>query len=166
MTADDITPKLLKWASNFGRRFVLPNVHVIGSPWESDVVSVTAAYYWSEFEIKISVADYRADLQKVDCSYANNPTNKHEAYAAAGPIQKRWSDIPKPKHFWFVTPPGLLHGIDVPEHCGIVECHTGLRVVRQAPKLKHATKLDQKAIYNLAVKAADRYRIARREASR
>jgi len=164
VTASEIQKALISWLKWIGGRLILPNVYVKGSPWESDVVSVTAAYYWSEYEIKISLDDFRQDFCKID-TFGKTicPTSilKHAAYASAGEINSHHHIIPKPKNFWFVVPGGLLDDEVVPEHCGIVEYgleygHWRLKWTRPAPTLRSATKLDQAAIFNLAQKAAFR----------
>lgn len=94
---------------------------------------------------------------------------KHDLYAADEPIARR-SDygsrfeqiVPKPKQFYFVVPCGLLAGVEVPKHCGIVEFTVadrhgwGVAITRRAPKLKAPTQLCAKSIFKLGMKAAHR----------
>ena len=144
------------------RSIVLGNVFVKGSPWESDVIAVTGARYWHEYEIKVTRADYQADFAKRTNRFSPNSRTKHDCYADENELTRRWGGcIPKPKSFTFVVPKGLLEGLDVPEHCGIIEYdkdngYWGMEHVRAAPTLLKPTKLNPAQIFNLALKAAGR----------
>ncbi len=145
---------------------ILPNVFVGGSNWESDMVEVKKSGLWYEYEIKLSVADYRADFEKKQFGYMHNSLRKHEAYASDQPIMLGTRRlIPKPKQFYFVVPAGLLDAVKVPSHCGILEFTDpvksrswGISVKRYPPTLKPPTKLSPEWIFNLAVKASGRIR--------
>ncbi len=161
ITARQIQASLVKSLRLCSRAMVMPNTYILDSPWEADVIAVTRAYYWHEYEIKVTLADYRKDFEKTE-SYKNSGRLKHDLYAAEGEIRTRYGVIPKPKEFSFVVPQGMLDGIEVPKHCGIIECTPGriatyrTRTVRSAPTLRKASKLNQSQIYNLACKAAGR----------
>lgn len=148
---------------------ILPNVYVGSSPWEADAIKVTKSCYWVEYEVKVSVADYRADFSKRRSRWVHDGMTKHEAYSSTDTISlsARHSNqhgvIPKPKQFYFVVPEGLLDGIDVPAHCGIIQVAPdslrigwNVMVTRVAPNLKSPTKLETKDIFNLAAKASHR----------
>ncbi len=142
---------------------VMGNVYVKGSSWESDVIAVTKAFYWHEYEIKLSVADYRNDFQKRISGFSPKSQRKHDVYASRGELAKRYGRLlPRPKSFSFVVPEGLLDDIDVPKHCGIIICrptkHDGLAAwtQRPAPTLWKPTKLSPSQIFNLAAKVAGR----------
>jgi len=139
------------------------NVFLKDSPFEADAIRVTKACYWHEYEIKISVADYHADFQKT-AGYGKQGDAKHDLYSSDSAIVTRWGIRPKPKSFSFVVPIGLLEGIDVPAHCGIIEygeklTYWNVKVKRPSPTLKNATKLTPEQIFNLACKAACRINI-------
>lgn len=147
---------------------VLPNVYVGYSPWECDAIRVSKTYHWVEYEVKVSVADYRADFFKRQIRWKSDSLLKHDAYKSDEPIEVRSSYmdritiIPKPKQFYFVVPKGLLDAMDVPPHAGIIEFDAdgkrdwGIKVKRRAPNLKQPTKLDAKTVFNLAAKASHR----------
>ncbi len=145
---------------------ILPNVFVGGSHWESDMIEVKKSGLWYEYEIKLSVADYRADFEKKQWNYVSDSLRKHDLYSSDQPIMCGTRKlIPKPKQFFFVVPVGLLDGQDVPEHCGILEFTDpkvsrgwGISAKRYPRTLKPATKLAPEAIFNLAVKASGRIR--------
>lgn len=150
---------------------VFPNVFVGRNPWECDVIKVSSAYFWVEFEVKISMQDYRADFRKRQFRWRSDSLSKHEAYSCSDPIEmrspytNRVGVIPKPKQFYFVTPKGMLDGVDVPSHCGLIEFDEknkrswGMDVVRVAPNLKSPTRLKIDQVFDLAKKASHRLRL-------
>ena len=162
ISAKTVSERLVWYLRTNAAGIVLQNVFVHGSPWESDVIRVTQAWFWTEFEIKVSRPDFFADMRKRLCSWNPNSPTKHDLYASAEPIRRSGMHakiLPKPKKFFFVTPAGLIAATDVPSHCGLIELdpegrHHGLSVVKQATVLPCHTKLSANAIFNLAAKAA------------
>ena len=57
----------------FRRSFVLPN-YTPHAWWESDVFEITAAGYFVEYEVKISVSDFKADAKKRDDGWCYDET--------------------------------------------------------------------------------------------
>jgi len=129
----------------------MQNVFIVGSPFECDLINVTQAGYFTEYEMKVSIADFKADFRKR--SYA---INKHEYYANQQPAKET---IPRPRKFYFVTPAGLLSNETLPDHCGLIEWGESFGYykvkTRIEPKqIRLPTKLDSKQIFNLCVKAS------------
>lgn len=90
---------LMNWLmNNRAHIYVLPNSNQFFY-WEADLLSVTKAGLCHEFEIKISLADYKRDAAK------------HKHHLIGGPGQG-------PAYFWYAT-----HGfeIDPPEKAGWIE---------------------------------------------
>lgn len=145
---------------------IMPNIWLEHSPWECDMIAVTEACYYSEYEIKVSVADYQNDFRKRLRSWSKQSVTKHETLASGEDhvFDRRFgskSFLPRPKQFYFVVPAGLLDKQTVPEHCGIMEFDPTfhgwkIRTKREAPKLKKPTKLSQKAIFAIGCKASQR----------
>jgi hypothetical protein len=107
----------------------IPNSTVLYR-WEADLISVTSAGLAHEYEVKISLADYRRDFDK---------KWKHMSLK-----DQLWQG---PNYFWYVT-----HGFDIdpPEYAGWIDivCSTrsGLllaEVRKQAPRL-HTRKVTDK----------------------
>jgi hypothetical protein len=73
--------------------------------YECDLFQVTRSLYWVEFEIKISVADFRADFRK---GY------KHRDLANGGPKI--------PRRFWYVMPVEIADKVqdEIPEYAGLI----------------------------------------------
>ena len=91
--------------------------------WECDIISVTRAGYAQEFEIKRTLADYRADSIK---------TEKHQR------LELRQGHIPT--RFWYVINGFDLNTKDVPEYAGLIIIDgegiwNAINIKKKAPKL-------------------------------
>lgn len=119
-----------------GSKVIVPNRHVPG--WfEADILSVSKARYWSEWEIKLSIADFNADFNK---------RAKH----------RRLADMERPdgpKFFTYIMPEELAERVNVPEYAGLiaVSSNTGrwlnFRTIKNAPPRK-SKKVTDKALSN------------------
>ncbi len=86
--------------------------------WENDVCMVTKSGYWIEYEVKLTVADFRVDSQKqkeVLPRAWGEPVkfeNKHDLLANTerGPCR-----------FFYVVPEGLLANEQLPVWAGLIE---------------------------------------------
>lgn len=128
---------------------LLENVFLLKSPWECDLIDVTENGFYTEYEAKVSVADFKADFRKRSYSL-----NKHEYFADRRPSKQ---DIPRPKKFYFVTHAGLLDGQELPDHCGLIEWSESygyykVKKRKDAKQIAVPTKLSSKQIFNLCVK--------------
>jgi hypothetical protein len=152
VTAKDITLALC--LPRYAKGFCLPRYTPKG--WfECDVAEFTAAGYLREYEIKISRADFKADVKKrASLSYYAHRRGikgklKHEQLQvgdACGPVQ-----------FWYVVPRGLVQLNEVPEFAGLIEMsehsspawrakgYMQEHEAKPAPRL-HAAKLEQAVI--------------------
>lgn len=111
---------------------IVPNSCVFG--WESDMVSVTRAGLITEYEVKITVADFRKDAGKARASILINPT--YERYGKT--LTHR-----RPNYFYYVVPDGLIKIEDVPEYAGLIYVRTrGMTREIKAPTRIHREKLD------------------------
>jgi hypothetical protein len=103
-----------RWARNF----CVPNYTPPGW-WECDLFEVTEKRAFREYEVKLSVADFRADAKKereVGPYVFRQPRvteRKHDRLAAADPRG--------PSQFYYVTPRGLLDGEPLPPWAGWIE---------------------------------------------
>lgn len=64
MTERDLQNALYYYTLGRNHRIRCPNVCCY--PWESDLLSVTAAGLVHEYECKVSLSDFRADAKKAD----------------------------------------------------------------------------------------------------
>lgn len=147
MTERGIQNALFPWLA-FERGYLLscPNYTPLG--WfECDLWAVTKAGFAVEFEIKISVADFKADTKKGPTEHelkryeaaphrmpGFDPRTKHNRLFDADPRG--------PSRFFYVTPARLLDGIEIPPFAGLIVMSDRMRpsVIRDAPKL-HKTKV-------------------------
>lgn len=150
--ADELTERAIQqhlWFDMNSRcRVILPNYTPRG--WhECDLWAVTRAGYAHEYEIKLSVSDFRADARKVEGwrvrqegdGWVSLPSRKKHERLARG-------DHKGPTRFWYVVPNGLLKRPWLPAWAGLIEAensshgHLILRRQRKAPRL-HNQKVAQ-----------------------
>jgi hypothetical protein len=129
MTAEDLTIAIMENRGAPGS-VTLPNFYPEGW-WECDVFEVTKSGYFYEFEVKLSVADFRRDATKTRAKTLT-PAEKDEYWAAhaaycraprdskppcpAWPNESKHSRLargcPKgPSRFWFVVPESIEEAI-------------------------------------------------------
>lgn len=158
MELNETTIQRVIMGENYRQGFCLPNYTPRGW-WECDVFATTAAGYFREYEIKLSVTDFKKDRKKSARPYRlgeksgwGKPSiGKHELLSKGDPRG--------PVQFWYVTPPGLLFPEPVengnpeavvPPWAGLIEiCAQGHwlrpREVKAAPRL-HGEKFSQKRL--------------------
>lgn len=130
---DLITKELLKYARSTPSDIVVPNWYV--GKWEMDVFKLSKAGYVTEYEVKVSVSDFRNDFKK--------QTDKQLAkmYEAAGHAfdSKRKHDCLEGRcnQFYFVVPAGLVDKSEVPDNCGLIYFENGkFSIVKLAKRTK------------------------------
>lgn len=131
--------------------------------WECDMWSLSKSGYWSEYEIKLTVADFNKDREKREQplgrwdrhtkSYSKVPERvKHDLLASGS--------VDGPSRFWYLLPESVLSKVTVPPWAGVREIvhwkgRTGLRIRQMAPQL-HRQKCSEQII--ATVKTAFFYR--------
>lgn len=125
--------------------WILPTITPV-KWWECDIFSLTRAMYMIEFEIKVSVADFKADFKKSltgwdaekfrgypPLPYVNSRKMTDEQIEERkAEIKRRQEPVYKhdllhqgyeqgPAYFWFATPKGLLTPDMIPEYAGLIE---------------------------------------------
>lgn len=163
VTANEVQAALIRDLRYMSKCLILPNTYV-NSKYESDVIKVTKAFFWTEYEIKVSRSDFLADFKKGRKIYQNRKqvvVKKHDELISGKEIHLYGQVLSRPKYFYFVTPKGMLKLSEIPKHCGLIEYdpksgYWGLPVKRKATILKGATRLSTNDIWKLAVKAAGR----------
>jgi hypothetical protein len=133
---------------------MMPNYTPFGW-YECDLWGVTKAGYAVEFEIKVSVADFRADTKKGRLRRAGclrGPNNQMTEYKHARLEQR---DAKGPSRFFYVVPEGLIGLDELPDWAGLIliskyedprYAHLLIQTELQpAPKL-HKHKADPKTI--------------------
>ena len=106
--------------------------------WPCDLFVVTKSRLAHEYEIKLTVHDFRRDCEKA--SLANGV--KHERLAA--------KDVRGPARFWYILPSGLVAEADIPAWAGLQEVEQrgrwlGFKVTKPAPLL-HDNRVDDDVV--------------------
>ena len=102
--------------------------------WENDVIRITKAGYWIEYEIKLSRSDYYGDRRKRNCPWDGPIETKHNILAA--------NDGRGPKNFWFVCPWNVIRVENLPPWAGLINTsenkygHMKFDVLKRAPNRK------------------------------
>lgn len=119
MTAIQIQRRIM--FDRYRRSFVLPNYTPLN--WfECDVFEITKAGYFVEYEIKVSVEDFKADAEKRRSSrwryvqgqvVSPSTDKKHDLISSA-------SDA-CPSRFFYCAPEGVLDKSDIPPWAGLLE---------------------------------------------
>ena len=139
INANQITHFIL--GSRWMKSFALPRYTPMGW-WECDVFQITKAGYWVEYEVKTSLADFRADAGKRRFS-RDGGLIKHDQLAARS--------TNGPSRFFFVAPRGLIALDMVPEWAGLIEVYggnhrlTGEIRAKDAPRL-HEEKANERMV--------------------
>lgn len=114
-----------------GHRMVAPNVSWSWLYWEADLISVTQADYWHEYEIKCTKSDFIRDFDKA----------KHRMLQGALSHYERI-----PNYFWYVAPITAIP-LCIPDYAGLIQVNwkrhsqaLEVKYVKKA-KLLHHNKL-------------------------
>ena len=134
-----------------------PRYTMRGWPWEMDLCTLTKSGYVTEFEVKVSRADFRKDAEKCathwlgwDVAGRGSKTEKwvkHDLLAAR--------DERGPNRFFYAMPKGLVTLDEVPPWAGLIELEETRYgqiyprlITRPAPRL-HSKKADEKLIQEI-----------------
>lgn len=140
MTAKEITVRL--YHTLYGASQLLIPRYTPSKWWECDLWRLTKADFVDEYEIKLSVSDFRADLLKKQQGWEigengryqqKPPVTKHELLAGS----ERG-----PNRFWFVVPEEIEEKISVPEYAGLLVFGRYNPVVRKKAPRRHSRKWD------------------------
>ncbi len=116
ITEGDVARNLMY--ARYRRSFVLPR-YTPRNWWEADVFELTASRYFREYEIKLTLADFRADAEKRKedrwrrIGLPTDKETKHQRIARGDPSG--------PTQFWFVAPMGVIPLEQVPDWAGLIE---------------------------------------------
>jgi len=120
-----------------GHEIILPNVSWSWLNWEADLISITKARYLNEFEIKISLSDFKKDFDKRKHNYFRH-SNSHRM----------------PNYFWYVAPIEAIP-ICIPDYAGLIEIWEGerdgriwLKEIKRPTKI-HGRKLESLDVYSM-----------------
>lgn len=163
---EQITRALVLHLSSSGS-LILTNVFVNPSPWECDVLAVTKTFCLTEYEIKVSVNDFRADFRK-DAWFINRGNfygsmkiRKHDYYLKGLPSGLDTKNVPTiPKKFVFVAPRGMISATNIPAQYGLMEFgddrfgRPRVRLVKRPKDNKLSKPIEPWQLFHMARKAA------------
>jgi len=125
ITANDISRQLIGWVQSSGAEICIPNYYY--GPYEMDLFRLTTSGYVYEYEIKVSLQDFRKDLAKSQKVYNRSETKKHETMA---------SGTATPNKFYFVVPENLVPLKEIPPYAGLIcfcRSRPFLKTIKPAP---------------------------------
>ena len=138
MTEKDIQRVFYK---EYSKKFltIIPNTYHFGE--ESDLLGINKRGYLTEFEIKISVRDFKRDFKKKGKhTLLSNRTvapvthwyRRNKTFRTTENIDdaKSWSI---PNRYAFLVPENLIRAEDVPEYAGLYYC-IGKHSIREIKK--------------------------------
>jgi hypothetical protein len=143
MTARDIQRSVI--VQLYRRTFCMPN-YTPKSWWECDIFQVTQAGFFYEYEIKLTLSDFKADAKKeraviVDTTPDKWRVEKHNKHQRLGQPEG-------PVCFYYVAPAGLLNASLIPEWAGQIVVSPNaygryhhFHIEKKAPRL-HSQKVD------------------------
>lgn len=100
MTTKDIEKGFVKFVrTNKKSNFVFPNIYL--GNFECDILEITKSMYAYEYEVKISVSDFKADAKK-----------------------KGKFDMPRTNYFYYIVPKDLISVDMLPDYAGLIYCET------------------------------------------
>lgn len=127
--------------------FCFPNVYFAGC--EMDFAMVTKAGYLYEFEVKLSLADWRGDIRK-------------DKWCKPLLVERRQQEVSR---MFYVVPQELVDKVPpfVPQSTGIIGIDTYFNFARQAKRNTNARKLTDRDMVNLLTSTYYRYWTERRK---
>lgn len=139
---EDAVAKLIiqdRWAKNT----VLPK-YTPNAWWENDVCQITKPGYWIEYEIKLTLADFKRDAGKVRELFPR-------PYGEPAKFEKKHDLLATtergPSQFYYVAPEGVLDGVALPAWAGLIVVTNDFGIARlrksvEAPR-RHKRKDEQ-----------------------
>lgn len=117
----------------------------MGLPWEADVLAISKTAYMTEVEIKVSMADWKKDMEKHKHRLWDRGHIRRFYYAAPMKLAKRFAEVE-----------GL------PAYAGVLGCGgdndwAHVEVLRSAQTNPQARKLSEREMMNAARLAAIRF---------
>lgn len=140
----------------------LPNSNVLG--WESDMIGVTKAGIMHEYEIKLTLADFKADMKKERHQHIERFRRGEKFYEKKYPWGTYKCDVLLPaNYFWYVVPKELASKIILPEYAGLLVIQTGRAIIKETPAPRmHREKITEKQLWQMVGSACRRFWSARR----
>ena len=143
--------QLALWRKFINSVAVVPNAMFYH--WESDLLVVSRSMYVTEYEIKISVSDFRADAKKERAELIQMEYYRPGWDFGGDPIK-----VGRPNRFYYVMPEDIAFKITVPDWAGLMVLRKPryLSEVKR-PKRLHNEKIEHEQVTNLIRKMQYRF---------
>lgn len=136
LTEGIIQERLIKAYRN-DCHLMISNLYIYN--WESDVFKQLKSGYTEEIEIKISIADFKADKNKLE-KHKRIETGITWSYSKREDVET----FCRPNRFYYAVPEFMVEKVEIPEYAGLIRVFEDLRrhpsVIKKAPLL-HKDKL-------------------------
>ncbi len=137
LTAKDITAGIFKHFHKKSK-WIIESIYLLFDS-ESDVVTMSKARYITEYEVKVTLSDFKRDMAK---RYKMGRVSEDKHFALS-------SGKTGIKHFYFCGPKDMIPLELIPKHAGLMEFWEQgggvmYRIVKKAPTLVNATKASLK----------------------
>lgn len=119
MTTKEIQKAIAIYEVN-RHRFVCENITDVRAIYEADVMSISKSGIVTEFEVKISRSDFKADAKKMKF-YQYDLARKKDKYAIRV----------TPNKFYYVCPIGLIKPEEVPDYAGLIYIYEQTEIKRE-----------------------------------
>lgn len=122
-------------------RYIMNNLYVFHTTWESDYLAMTKAGYLYECEVKISRADFKNDWKKerkhqiLEGTYMPKEVDVFERGKWVNRISET---VLKPHYFYYAVPEGLITEDEVPDYAGLIyicDVYPRFKIVKECKKL-------------------------------
>lgn len=155
---------------------IFPNIDCI-TGYEADILAITKAGYSVEYEIKLTISDFRADKKKLhkhsslsgNVKEVQNPYSEWEgtekAYVLPGTpmtdlysLRERCYPELRPKKFWYVINGFDVQEKEIPDYAGLMRFiqFGPFEIIKAAPSLD-ALPVDKKRIEHAKMNMLFRY---------
>jgi len=129
MTEQKIIKSLFNFANDKGHKYMCSNTMCIPGVGEADFLSVNKSLFITEYEIKVSKSDFKADFRNKVAKHkrmvgeliSRRKWTGHCKTTNEG-IYEEWEEIQKPfvNYFFFVCPKDLISIEEVPDYAGLI----------------------------------------------
>jgi len=127
---------------------VIPNLSVDG--FERDLVLITNARFYYEYEIKCTRSDFKADIE--------HKKYKHSMFVNEAVASKFFI----PKRFYYVCQGDIVTVADLPEYAGLIKIYWNMKylkwdlnIIKKAPSVKWAKKLSKEKMDYILIRMSD-----------
>lgn len=138
---------------------VAPNLYLNGNSNEMDIFAARKSGYVDEIEIKLTLADFKADFKKIASKYVPGPPYQRFEEFKHDLLKKGELDC---NYFSFLMPKDLADKCEIPEYAGLYVYYIDrlkrpcISEVKRAP-LMHKRKITTEQKYKVVRKMAYRY---------